>query len=104
MRPRPHVTRAVRHRTHRADVQTAMPFERRSCRTLVLGPRRLYRAESSLPLARAATSCPSQTLPLGDDELVQLVEGLAHSTRAPRGDGSVESFLRGIEIGEDPQR
>src|ERR1051326_4815981 len=47
---------------------------------------------------------PVPTLPLGDDELVQLVESLAHSTRAPRGDGSVESFLRGIEVGEDQQR
>ena len=48
--------------------------------------------------AEATTSRPSRTPTQCDDEFVELVERLAHSTRAPGGDGTVESFLRGIEV------
>jgi hypothetical protein len=40
----------------------------------------------------------------GDEKLIQLLERLAHSTRTPRGDGTVESFLRGIEVVHNDQR
>src|SRR5215471_10346670 len=39
----------------------------------------------------------------GDEKLVQLLERLAHNIRSP-GAGSVESFLRGIELVHDQQR
>lgn len=39
----------------------------------------------------------------GDEKLVQLRERLGHSTLHP-GDGTVESFLRGIEFVHDQQR
>jgi hypothetical protein len=40
----------------------------------------------------------------GDEKLVQLLERLAEPTRTPGGDGTVESFLRGIEVVHDDQR
>src|ERR1700685_611065 len=39
----------------------------------------------------------------GDEKLVQLLERLAHPILHP-GDGTVESFLRGIEFAHDQQR
>src|SRR5215471_8003352 len=50
-------------------------------------------ATSGLPHARAQ----------GDEKLVQLLERLDHSVRKA-GAGSVESFLRGVEIAHDQQR
>src|SRR4029078_9790889 len=46
-----------------------------------------------------------QLLAQGDEKLVQLLERLAHvATRASGGDGTVESFLRRIEVAHDEQR
>src|SRR5262245_66028631 len=53
--------------------------------------------------SRSTTSWPSQTRAQGDEELVQLPERLAHHIRRP-GAGSVESFLRWIEVVHDQQR
>src|SRR5215813_6815971 len=40
----------------------------------------------------------------GGEKLVQLLERLAHPTRAAGGDGRVESVLRGMEVVHDDQR
>ena len=39
----------------------------------------------------------------GDEKLVQLLERLAKPTCTPGGDGTIESFLRGIEVVHDEQ-
>src|SRR5262245_44131477 len=56
-----------------------------------------------LGAARSTTSWPSQTRAQCGDKLVQLLECLARRIRRP-GAGSVESFLRGIELVQDQQR
>src|SRR5262249_41456716 len=52
----------------------------------------------------ATTSSPSHARAQGDEKLAQLLERLAHPTSTPGGDGTVESFLRGIEVVHDEQR
>src|SRR5262245_11438410 len=80
------MTRSAPDPLHRADVQTAT--------------RRLDAA----PCRRSTTSLPVRIPTQADEHLVQLLELLAPSTRAPGGDGFVESFLRGIEVVHHQQR
>src|SRR6266478_6228804 len=47
---------------------------------------------------------PSLARAQGDEEFVQLLERLGHSIHAPGGEGTVENFLRGIEVVHDQQR
>src|SRR5262245_6580633 len=49
------------------------------------------------------TSLPFRARAQSDEKLVQLLERLAHRVRRPSA-GSVESFLRGIELVHDQQR
>jgi hypothetical protein len=53
--------------------------------------------------ARSTPSRPSHARAQGVEKLVQLLELLGHPTLHP-GDGTVESFLRGIEFVQDQQR
>src|SRR5262245_23997076 len=57
---------------------------------------------SSAGAARSTTSSPSHARAQGDEKLVQLLELLGHPTLPAR--GTVESFLRGIELVQDHQR
>src|SRR5687767_12684305 len=52
---------------------------------------------------RDPTSWPSRARAQGEEKLVQLRERLDHRIRRP-GAGSVQSFLRGIELVHDQQR
>src|SRR5215831_4585653 len=58
--------------------------------------KRLRRLDAAHVERREGPSGPSRIRAQRDDELVQLVERLAHPIRAP--DASVESLLRGIEV------
>src|SRR5262245_36468827 len=53
--------------------------------------------------ASPVASRPCHVRVQGDENLVQLLEGLDHSVRKA-GAGSVESFLRGVEIAHNQQR
>src|SRR5436190_17860983 len=55
-----------------------------------------------MPEFRKGGSWPSHARAQGAEKLVQLLERLAHRIRRP-GAGSVESFLRGIELVHDQQ-
>lgn len=48
-------------------------------------------------------SRPFHARAYGGDELVSLLERLGHPIHAPGGEGTVESFLRGIEVVHDQQ-
>src|SRR6185437_943777 len=58
---------------------------------------------SRAPNRRSTTSSPSHARAQGNEKLVQLGERLHHRVRRAS-TGSVESFLRGIELVHDQQR
>src|SRR5262245_42398426 len=55
-------------------------------------------AATGMRPARATTSSTSRICAQRDEQLVQLLELIGPSTRAPGGDRLVERFLRGIKV------